>query len=73
MSPTLSFENKVSKREQEILQMLSEGLTAKEIANELFLSEHTIISHRKNLSEKFQAKNSIDMIVKAIKFGLIIM
>ncbi len=69
----LTLSQKVSGRETEILQMISEGYTVKEIASSLYLSEHTIISHKKNLSEKLSAKNCVDLIVKAIKMGLIIL
>lgn len=64
---------KVSDREREVLQMISEGYTVKEIAATLYLSEHTIISHKKNLTEKLSAKNCVDLIVKAIRMGLIIL
>jgi len=63
--------SKVSNREAEILQMISEGHTVKEIASALYLSEHTIISHKKNLTHKFNAKNCVDLIVKAIRMGFI--
>ncbi len=61
----------VSAREVEVLQLISRGLTVKEIAHKLHLSTHTIISHKKNLVEKFDAKNAIDLIVKAIKMNVI--
>lgn len=61
----------VSKREVEVLQLISQGLTVKEIANALYLSTHTIISHKKNLIDKFDARNSIDLIVRAIKMNVI--
>lgn len=61
----------VSAREVEVLQLISRGLTVKEIASNLYLSTHTIISHKKNLVEKFDAKNGIDLIVKAIRMEII--
>jgi len=66
-SPVIS----VSKREIEVLQLVSEGLTVKEIASLLYLSTHTIISHKQNLLEKFDARNSVDLTVKAIRFRVI--
>ena len=63
----------VTTRESQILQMISQGFTVKEIASSLFLSEHTVISHKKNLTAKLSAKNCVDLIVKAIKMGLIIL
>lgn len=67
-----SASKKVSLREQEVLQKISEGYTVKEIASALYLSEHTIISHKKNLTKKLSAKNCVDLTVKAIKMGLVI-
>lgn len=61
----------VSKREQEVLQLMSKGLTVKEIAHALYLSTHTIISHKKNLIEKLEARNSIELVVKAIRLNVI--
>ena len=61
----------VSSREVEVLQLISQGYTVKEIAHNLYLSTHTIISHKKNLVDKLNARNSIDLIVKAIKLGVI--
>jgi DNA-binding CsgD family transcriptional regulator len=52
-------------REVEVLQLLIEGLCAKEIANKLFISETTVITHKKNLKEKFNARNTVELISKA--------
>lgn len=48
----------LSEREYEIIQMISKGLTTKQIASQLFLSEHTIDTHRKNIGRKTGAHNS---------------
>ncbi len=56
----------VSEREGEILNLLAEGQTVKEIASELYLSPHTIESHKKNLIRKFDAKNTVHLVVKFI-------
>ena len=61
----------VTSREIEVLELLSEGLTVKEIAKELYLSAHTIVSHKKNLLEKFKARNSIELAVKAVRYQII--
>ena len=52
-------------REVEVLQLLVKGLCAKEIANQLYISETTVITHKKNLKEKFNAKNTAELISKA--------
>lgn len=63
--------NKVSEREIEILSLIAQGYSNKEVSKELYLSVHTIDSHRKNMLNKFQAKNSADLVRKALEKGLI--
>ena len=61
----------VTRREQEVLEKMSEGLTVKEIARALFVSDSTIVSHKKNLLQKFMAKNAVELAVKAFRLQLI--
>jgi DNA-binding NarL/FixJ family response regulator len=61
----------LSDREIEVLELISQGLTNKEIADKIFLSSHTIATHRKNLMKKFQAKNNVDLVISAIKENFI--
>ena len=58
-------------REQEVLDLLSEGLTANEIANELYISNHTAVSHRKNLMRKLKVHNSAKLIKVAFEQGFL--
>ena len=44
-----------TRREKEVLELLVKGYCAKEIANRLYISETTVITHKKNLKEKFNA------------------
>ncbi len=55
----------ISPREREVLRLIADGYSSKEIAEMLFISNHTAISHRKNLIEKFQVKNTAHLIKKA--------
>ncbi len=61
----------VSPREIEILQLLSLGKNGKEMAKELYISLNTIKSHRKNLLEKLEAKNTAHLIRIALESKLI--
>jgi DNA-binding NarL/FixJ family response regulator len=61
----------LSDREIEVLELISQGLTNKEIADKIFLSSHTIATHRKNLMKKFQAKNNVDLVISAIRENFI--
>ena len=64
-------QDSITKREKEVLVLMCEGLTNRDISEKLFLSEHTIISHRKNLLIKLKAKNSVEMVKIALEKGLI--
>lgn len=57
----------ITRRESEVLHLLSQGLCVKEIASELFISENTVVTHKKKLKEKFQARNTADLISRAFK------
>lgn len=53
----------ITRREKEILALIAEGYTSLQIADKLFISSHTVDSHRKNLMEKFET-NSIAVVIK---------
>lgn len=55
----------ISPREKQVLRLIADGYSSKEIADMLFISNHTAVSHRKNLIEKFQVKNTAHLIKKA--------
>jgi DNA-binding CsgD family transcriptional regulator len=55
----------ITPKEKEVLGLLAQGFSSKEIASQLFISVHTVESHRKNLRFKFDAKNSSELIMKA--------
>jgi len=57
----------VTNKEHEILQLLGNGYSSKEIASMLSISFHTAETHRKNLLEKFEARNSAELIKKSSK------
>lgn len=61
----------ISKRELEVLRCISLGYTAKEIAQNLYLSEHTIITHKKRLLNKMNALNSPDLVRKGFEIGVL--
>ena len=65
------IENPLSERETEILRMLSKGLNYKEIAEQVFLSPHTVKTHIKNIYSKLHVGNRAEAIYKAIKQKLI--
>jgi DNA-binding NarL/FixJ family response regulator len=58
-------------REKEVLQLIAENNTSKEIAEKLFLSKRTIDHHRNNLLLKLDVKNSAGLIKKAMRMDLL--
>lgn len=61
----------LTRREKEILELIAAGLTNQEIANKLFISYTTVDTHRKNLLQKFEAKNVAVLVNMATKHGFI--
>jgi len=61
--------SEISKRELEVLVLISKGLSVKEISTILNISEETIKTHRKNLFKKFLVKNSPHLIRQAFQEG----
>ncbi len=61
----------LSPRENTILRLVSLGYTNKEIAEELFLSAHTVITHRKNIVHKLGIKSVSALTVYAIVNNII--
>jgi DNA-binding NarL/FixJ family response regulator len=58
-------------REREVLQLLAQGKSNKEIAADLNLSPYTIETHRRNLQEKLNLHSFADLILYAVRKGLI--
>jgi DNA-binding NarL/FixJ family response regulator len=61
----------LSPRESEIVKLVAEGLTSKEIAATLAISEKTVERHRANILEKLGLRNRVDLTRYAIRRGLI--
>jgi DNA-binding CsgD family transcriptional regulator len=61
----------LTRRETELLKYLADGLSSKQIADKLFLSEHTVIAHRKNMMAKTNSGNVTEMISWALRNEII--
>lgn len=62
---------RLTSREKEILLLIVEEKTSKEIAETLFLSEKTIETHRSNLFLKMEVKNLAGIVRKAVEWGML--
>jgi DNA-binding CsgD family transcriptional regulator len=61
----------LSQREKEIVKKLSEGKNFNEIAASLFLSPHTINTHKRNILKKVGCKNTTELVARCIREGII--
>lgn len=61
----------LTSREKEILRLLANGKTTKEISSILFISHHTVISHRKNVNEKLKVKSAVQLGVLIERYGVL--
>jgi DNA-binding NarL/FixJ family response regulator len=61
----------LTRREKEVLKLISDGLTNQEIADKLFVSASTVDSHRKNLISKLHVKNTAALVRTALESKII--
>jgi DNA-binding NarL/FixJ family response regulator len=67
-----TFNNaQLTKRELELIELLSKEFTTKEIADKLFVSKRTVEGHRERAMQKVGAKNVVGLIMYAVKHNLI--
>jgi DNA-binding NarL/FixJ family response regulator len=61
----------ITRREKEVLRLIAEGLTNKEMAGKLFISTTTVDTHRNSLLSKFNVKNTANLVRMAAQYNLI--
>ena len=61
----------LTSREREILQLLGESKSNKEIATRLDLSLHTVETHRSNMLEKLNLHSTAELILYAVRKGIV--
>lgn len=70
-SSTKSILPKLSSREKEILELIAKGLTINQIADTLFISHHTVVSHKQKLFYKFNVDKITSLVKKALDLEII--
>ena len=60
-----------TERENEIIALCSEGLTAKEIADRMYINVATVNTHKNNIFKKLGINNSVELVIYAMKNGII--
>jgi DNA-binding NarL/FixJ family response regulator len=72
-TPDLDPSESLTSRDQEVLQLVAEGLTNKAIAQELSISEHTVKFHINTIMGKLNAQSRTAAVVRATRLGLILL
>jgi non-specific serine/threonine protein kinase len=62
--------NKLTPREQEVAELLLEGLTSREVAARLYVSKRTIDFHCVNINEKLQVHNRVQLVTTLTRGGV---
>ena len=63
----------VSTREREVLHLAAKGLSGKEIASQLFISERTVQTHLASIYDKLGARNKTEAMLLALKYGVVML
>ena len=61
----------LSTREAEVITLIAEGYTNAQIADKLYISNHTVNTHRKNVMSKLGVKNTAGIVMYAVKTELV--
>jgi len=69
LNKTSNMSNTLSNREIEILRLVAFEFSTGEIASKLFISHHTVLTHRKNLLMKMCVRNTAGLIRRAFEQG----
>lgn len=69
--PNQSFIPTLTRREKEVLHLIAKEMTTSEMAEELHISLNTVETHRRNLIQKFNVRNSVGLVREAMLKGII--
>jgi two-component system, NarL family, response regulator DegU len=64
-------EKVITEREEQVLQLLADGLSTPEIAERLFISQKTVKNHLASIYEKIDARDRTQAVIRGIKMGII--
>ncbi|HOJ23407.1 MAG TPA: response regulator transcription factor, partial [Armatimonadota bacterium] len=65
------LESKLSEREREVLKLIAEGYTNKEIADMIFLSVKTVETHKAHIMDKLELRSRAELVRYALDNGLL--
>ena len=65
------IQSTITNREQEILRLVADELSSKEIASKLYIAHSTVLTHRQNLMLKLKVKNTAGLVRRGFEMGVL--
>ncbi len=69
--PVDAPEEAVSKREEEVLQLIADGCSSAEVADRLFISQRTVKNHLASIYHKLDARDRTQAVLRAVRMGIV--
>jgi two-component system, NarL family, response regulator DegU len=69
--PSLDEERVITKREEEVLQLIANGCSTPEVAERLFISQKTVKNHLASIYQKLEARDRTQAVLQAVRMGII--
>ena len=64
-------ESVISAREEEVLQLVADGLSLPEVAEKLFISQKTVKNHLASIYQKLDARDRTQAVLRAVRMGIV--
>ena len=68
---TLEEERLITKREEEVLQLIADGCSTPEVAEGLFISQKTVKNHLASIYHKLDARDRTQAVLQAVRMGIV--
>ena len=70
MAPTRE-ERVVTKREEEVLQLIADGCSTSEVAEQMYISQKTVKNHLASIYQKLDARDRTQAVLQAVRMGIV--
>jgi two-component system response regulator DegU len=67
----MSHASRLTRRETEVLQLITDGLSTPEVADDLYISQKTVKNHLASVYQKLEARDRTQAVVEAMRQGLV--
>ena len=69
--PSAEEDRIITKREEEVLQLIADGLSTPEVAEQLFISQKTVKNHLASIYQKLDARDRTQAVLQAVRMGIV--